>query len=229
MGPLFDILEEFPNFIIHSVDDVVEDCAKLSIMYFSYKILLIPYLSSSVMLFATGAAISYYIANEISDAMGDKMDVFKATLLTKIGLEHLLSQEDESKSKSSGVIIETIEDFVEDVAKLGCLKVSYEVGKVAGREVFSPYISSFINIFKLFYIFIIYFNIYISLYIHFNFPYSNLMGHFVDGGVRYGTPLAEYNKCNEYSDILGDKVQELLTKVEESIAVFPIFLTFESS
>ena len=205
MGPLFDILEEFPNFIIHSVDDVVEDCAKLSIMYFSYKILLIPYLSSSVMLFATGAAISYYIANEISDAMGDKMDVFKATLLTKIGLEHLLSQEDESKSKSSGVIIETIEDFVEDVAKLGCLKVSYEVGKVAGREVFSPYISSF------------------------NFPYSNLMGHFVDGGVRYGTPLAEYNKCNEYSDILGDKVQELLTKVEESIAVFPIFLTFESS
>ncbi len=194
MGPIFDIIEGVPRFFKHSLDDVVEDIIKLSILYsankFHTKFVTINSISITYL-----AHIAYYvIANNVSDDIADKIDVW----------ENLrFGQEDFSNNiqmKNKNFIIDELEDVVEDISKFSLLYGSYKVGVlIADNHIFETFLTST------------------------NLPYAQNIGKMTDLAIKYITLLTEYTRCNEYSDKIGDYVQnsiELLIDFGHNNTIF---------
>lgn len=185
MGPIFDIIEGLPKFFKHSLDDAAEDIIKLLMLYctnkFHTKFIIIH--STSITYLAHTAY--YVIANNVSDYIADKVDIWKNSWFR---LEDF-SNNNQMKNKS--FIIDELEDVVEDVSKFSLLYASYKVGVlIADSHVFETFLAST------------------------NLPYAQNIGKVTDFAIKYITPLTEYTRCNEYSDKIGDYVQnsvELLT------------------
>jgi hypothetical protein len=177
MGPIFDIIEGLPKFFKHSLDDAAEDIIKLSMLYcankFHTKFIIhhtaITYLAHTVY---------YVIANNVSDYIADKVDIWKNSWF---GLE---GSSNNNQMKNKNFIIDELEDVVEDVSKFSLLYGSYKVGVlIADSHVFETFLAST------------------------NLPYAQNIGKMADLAIKCITPLTEYTRCNEYSDKIGNYAQ----------------------
>lgn len=116
----------------------------------------------------------YVIANNVSDYIADKIDVWKNSWC---GLEDFSNN---NQMENKNFIIEELED----VSKFALLYGSYKVGVlIADSHIFKTFLTST------------------------NLPYVQNIGKVTDFAIKYITPLTEYTRCNEYSDKIGDYVQ----------------------
>ena len=185
MGPIFDIIEGLPKFFKHSLDDAAEDVMKLAMLYIA-KELHTRYVAGHSAPITYLAYVPYYvIANNVSDYIADKIDIWKNSWF---GLEDFSNN---NQMKNKNFIIDELEDVVEDVSKFSLLYANYKVGVlISDSHVFETFLAST------------------------NLPYAQNIGKMTDLAIKYITPLTEYTRCNEYSDEIGDYVQnsvELLT------------------
>lgn len=178
MGPIFDIIEVLPKFFKHSLDDAAEDIIKLSMLYFANKLHTKFAIIHSTSITYLDHITYYVIANNASDYIADKIDIWKNSWFV---LEDFSNN---NQMEGKNFIIEELDDIVEDISKFSLLYGSYKVVVlIADSHIFETFLTST------------------------NLPYVQNIGKAMDLTIKYITPLTEYTRCNEYSDKIGDYVQ----------------------
>ena len=194
MGPIFDIIEGLPKFFKHSLDDAAEDVIKFAMLYCASKFHATFVITQSTSITCLAHTTYYVIANNVSDYIADKIDAWKNSWY---GLEDFSNN---NQMENKNFIIEELEDVVEDVSKFALLYGSYKVGVlIADSHVFETFLAST------------------------NLPYAQNIGKMTDLAIKYITPLTEYTRCNEYSDEMGDYIQnsvKSLTNFSHNNAIF---------
>ena len=180
--PIINDVVAIVSFLADSLDDLVEDAAKLAMLWFVGWIVWRVLSGARFGRRATQAAVVCAVAashpqsNDISDAMGDRMAVVQDLLRSEPKADGSRSTR---RTHLPGGHWSVVDDIVEDSFKLTCVGAHSYVGSLIGSGVTHAAPASTLA------------------------RAAGLL-------VAVGTPAAQYRACDAYADELGDVVQRWL-------------------
>ena len=178
-------------FCATSLDDAVEDAVKVLLLFLVVKLAVRITGASTILGGFTGAVILpvvlavYPLATLAGDAVGDQVEPLQVYLAAVLGTSLPGKRPSYNKvDPHQTVWTALLDDLVEDSFKSFCLYTHYRMGEATSAATVLPLAQRSGNL---------------------------ALGRVAAFMVSIGHPAAAYNACDAYGDILGDRIQMLLT------------------
>lgn len=177
------------SFVTSSVDDVVEDAAKLMCLVTTARFLHGRFGggSTGVLAGSLGAGAMYQPCDVLGDLLGDVAQAALQPVLETFGWPERAPPRP-AGNRAPGHLLDLADDVVEDAFKLVCVWSHVRMGQVLTDSWAVPLVGD-----------------------------TGLAGAIAGQVVRVGVPAAKYNMCNEYGEFLGKWVHHHISSLTGEI------------